>query len=573
VTDKQEIAQILEEMGSLLELKGENPFRIRAYQNGARALLNLDEELSKVIEEDRLTDVEGIGDHLAKSITTLAKTGRLPEYEKLKKSIPPILLEMIELQGLGPKTAKALYQKLKIKSISDLKKAATEGKIAKLKGFGAKTEKNILKAIEDQKTHQNQYLWFDAMEIAAPILKELKELKGVKQAEICGSLRRKMEIVGDLDFLVGSDEPKPIMDWFTSKKRGASIIAKGATKGSIRLHSGIQADLRIVPTDQFLYALIYFTGSKEHNIALRSLSLKKGFSLSEYGFEAKDKKSVMPKMKDEKGFYRSLSLSYIPPELRENLGEIEAAAKGKIPKLIEEGDIRGSFHNHTAESDGRNSLQQMIHEAERLKWEYLGISDHSKSSVQAGGLSEEKLLEQVEIIKKINRAKQFKTHVFTGTECDILPNGSLDYSDEILKQLDFVIVSIHSSLRQDEKTITKRIIKALEHRLTTMLAHLTSRLLLQRPPSLANINKIIDAAIANKKIVEINGSPMRLDMDWRYWRKAAEKGLLCSINPDAHSVEQLQFVNTGVNIARKGWLTKADVINTLPLKEVSKFLN
>jgi len=573
VTDKQEIAQILEEMGSLLELKGENPFRIRAYQNGARALLNLDEELSKVIEEDRLTDVEGIGDHLAKSITTLAKTGRLPEYEKLKKSIPPILLEMIELQGLGPKTAKALYQKLKIKSISDLKKAATEGKIAKLKGFGAKTEKNILKAIEDQKTHQNQYLWFDAMEIAAPILKELKELKGVKQAEICGSLRRKMEIVGDLDFLVGSDEPKPIMDWFTSKKRGASIIAKGATKGSIRLHSGIQADLRIVPTDQFLYALIYFTGSKEHNIALRSLSLKKGFSLSEYGFEAKDKKSVMPKMKDEKGFYRSLSLSYIPPELRENLGEIEAAAKGKIPKLIEEGDIRGSFHNHTAESDGRNSLQQMIHEAERLKWEYLGISDHSKSSVQAGGLSEEKLLEQVEIIKKINRAKQFKTHVFTGTECDILPNGSLDYSDEILKQLDFVIVSIHSSLRQDEKTITKRIIKALEHPLTTMLAHLTSRLLLKRAPSLANINKIIDAAIANKKIVEINGSPMRLDMDWRYWRKAAEKGLLCSINPDAHSVEQLQFVNTGVNIARKGWLTKADVINTLPLKEVSKFLN
>jgi len=281
----------------------------------------------------------------------------------------------------------------------------------------------------------------------------------------------------------------------------------------------------------------------------------------------------MPKMKDEKGFYRSLSLSYIPPELRENLGEIEAAAKGKIPKLIEEGDIRGSFHNHTAESDGRNSLQQMIHEAERLKWEYLGISDHSKSSVQAGGLSEEKLLEQVEIIKKINRAKQFKTHVFTGTECDILPNGSLDYSDEILKQLDFVIVSIHSSLRQDEKTITKRIIKALEHPLTTMLAHLTSRLLLKRAPSLANINKIIDAAIANKKIVEINGSPMRLDMDWRYWRKAAEKGLLCSINPDAHSVEQLQFVNTGVNIARKGWLTKADVINTLPLKEVSKFLN
>lgn len=567
---KKEIAEILEEIATLLEIKGENPFRVRAYRNGARALLNMEEDLSHVIKEEKLTEYPGIGEHLAEKITKLYKTGKLPYYEKLKKATPPGLLKLIQLQGLGPKKAKALYQKLKIRSVEDLKKAAEEGKIAKLKGFGAKTEKNILSALETRETYGKRVLWWNAWAVATEILESLRKIKGVKEAEICGSLRRKLETIGDLDFLVGSDQPKPVVDWFTSL--GTKVIAKGETKCSIRLKSGMQADLRIVPPNQFVYALVYFTGSKEHNIKIRTMSLKKGWSLSEYGFEIEKKGAAPPKIRDEEGLYKALDLSYIPPELRENLGEIEAAQKGLIPQLIEESDIRGTFHNHTTASDGRSNLKEMVEAAQKLGWEYIGISDHSKSSVQANGLTAERLLEQVEIIRKLNTSKKYDIHIFAGTECDILPNGSLDFPDNVLKQLDYVIASVHSSLSQDEKTMTKRIIKALEHPLTTMLGHATGRLLLQRQPYSVNLTKVIDAAIANKKIIELNGMPSRLDMDWRFWRGAVKKGLLCCINCDAHSAAQLEFFRAGVNAARKGWLTKKDVINTLPLSKIKDYL-
>ncbi len=568
---KKEIARILEEIATLLELKGDNPFRVRAYRNGARALLNMEEDLAEVIQKEKLTEYEGIGDHLAQKIAELYQTGKLPYYENLKKKTPPGLLKLIQIQGLGPKKVKVLYQKLKIHSIEDLKKAAENGRIAKLKGFGTKTEQNILQSLQHRETYRKRVLWWDAWQRAVPILKELKKLKGVKQAEICGSLRRKLETIGDLDFLVGSDNPKPVMDWFASL--GMRTLAKGETRASIELHGGMQADLRIVPTDQFIYALVYFTGSKEHNIKIRTRSLKRGWSLSEYGFEPEKKKMAMPKINSEEGLYRALNLSYIPPELRENLGEIEAAEKGTIPNLIEEGDIRGTFHNHTTASDGRNTLKEMIEAAENLGWEYVGISDHSKSSFQANGLSEEQLLAQIGTIRKLNASKKYKIHIFAGSECDILPNGSLDFSDKTLKQLDFVIASVHSSLSQDEETMTKRIIKALEHPLTTMLGHPTGRLLLQREPYAVDLAKVIDAAIANKKIIELNGNPMRLDMDWRLWRGAVKKGLLCCINCDAHAADQLEFFRTGVNVARKGWVTKKEVINTLPLKEVAKFFS
>lgn len=571
--DKREIAAVLEEIATLLELKGENPFRIRAYRNGARALLNMEEDLDDVIRAGKLTEYEGIGDHLAEKITLLAHNKKIPDYEKLRKATPPGLLELIQVPGLGPKKVKALYQKLKIKSVADLRKAAQSGHIAKMKGFGAKTEKNILHSLEHTETYQKRYLWWEAMETAEPLLAALKKLKGVKEVSLCGSLRRKLETVGDLDILVAADRPGPIMNWFTSPEQAQHVIAKGETKSSIRLHSGMQADLRIVEPSQFIFALTYFIGSKEHNIKIRTRSLKKGWSLSEYGFEAENKKAAMPKIKSEESLYKALGLSYIPPELRENMGEIEAAEKGKIPLLIEDTDIRGTFHNHTTASDGRNNLKEMIEAAEELGWEYIGISDHSKSSFQANGLSEERLFEQLETIKKLNASKKYKIKLFAGTECDIRADGTLDYSTKTLEQLDFVIASVHSSLTQDEKTMTRRIIKALEHPMTTMLGHPTGRLLLRREPYRVNMAKVIDAAIANHKIIELNGNPMRLDMDWRLWHAAADKGLMCCINCDAHATEQLAFYRAGVNIARKGWLTKKNVINTLSLKEVIKWLN
>jgi DNA polymerase (family 10) len=569
--DKKRIIEILEEIAALLELKNENPFKIRAYRNGARALLNMEEDLSKVIREKRLTDFEGIGDHLAIKITTLAKKGRLPYYEQLKKSVPPALLKLIEVQGLGPKKVQILHKKLRIESVPALKKAAKEGKLAKLKGFGKKTEENILDALTHHETYQKRHLWWDAYELSLPLLAGLKKLPGVKEAEIAGSVRRGLETIGDLDFVVAATDPKRVMEWFTKNPMVAKVLAKGETKSSVRLEGGMSADLRVVSPSEFSFALLYFTGSKEHTVKMRERAQKRGWSLSEYGIESKKRLPKMPTSEEE--IFKLFGLSYIPPELRENRGEFEAAAKRKIPRLIEESDLRGCFHNHTTASDGRNTLKEMIAEGEELKWEYIGISDHSKAAFQANGLSEERLLKQAEEIRKLNEEKKFRIHVFAGLECDILANGTLDCSDRTLKKLDFVIASIHSSFQLDEKKMTARLIKAIEHPSTTMVGHVTGRLLLKREPYAVNLSKVIDACIANRKIMELNANPSRLDMDWRFWHSASERGLLCSINPDAHATDQLLYVRAGVNSARKGWLEKNQVINTLSLKEMKKLLS
>jgi DNA polymerase (family 10) len=329
----------------------------------------------------------------------------------------------------------------------------------------------------------------------------------------------------------------------------------------------------VVPVKQFGFALAYFTGSKEHNVEIRKRYLKRGWSLSEYGVEIVKKGARSPfgaKRVGEEEIFKAVDLCYIPPELRENSGEFEAAASGAIPRLVEETDLRGSFHTHTTASDGRNTLKDMVAAADKLGWEYIGVSDHSKSAIQANGLSEEQILAQIKEIKRLNAAKQFKTFVFAGVECDILPNGKLDFGDDVLKEFDFVIVSVHSSLRQDEKTMTKRIIRAIEHPCSTILGHVTGRLLLQRSSSSVNLEKVIDACIANKKIMELNAQPPRLDMDWRYWHKASERGLLAAIDADAHATDQLLFVKAGVNAARKGWLEAKHVINTRPLAEIKK---
>lgn len=575
--DKKEIAKIFEEIALLLELKAANPFRIRAYRNAARAVLSLDEDLEKIVEEKRLTELEGIGKDLADKITTLVKTGRLPFYEKLKKSTPSGIVAMMRIHGLGGKKIKAIHEKLKIKSIKELKEACKMGKLSKLRGFGAKTEKNILESLEHQEAYQQRHLLWEAIAVADPILRDLRKLKEVEKAEIAGSLRRKVETVGDLDFLVASSHPKSVMNWFTSQPFVARVLGKGETKSSVKLQGGMQADLRIVPESQFEFALAYFTGSKEHNIKMRERSVRRGWTLNEYGLEAKKTRSKGPfagikKAVSEADIFKALGLSYIPPELREDRGEIEAAEKGKIPVLVEEKDIRGTFHNHTTASDGRNTLKEMVAAAQKLGWEYMGIADHSKSSFQANGQNEEQLLKQVEEIRRLNASEKFRPFVFAGVECDILADGKLDFSDNTLKRLDYVVISVHSSLQQDEKTMTKRLIRAIEHPYTTMVGHVSGRLLLKREGYKVNIAKVIDACIANKKIMELNANPMRLDMDWRWWHSASDKGLICCINTDAHSIEHLQFFRAGVNAARKGWLKKGNILNTHPLNQVQKTL-
>lgn len=574
--DKHDVAKILEEISVLLELHNENPFKVRAYKMAAHSLLNMKEDLQAAVQEGTLSELEGIGEKISAKITQLVTTGHLPYYEDLKQSTPPGLLVLMHVHGLGAKKIITLYKKRKISSIESLKEACLKGKIAKLRGFGEKTQKNILDAIAYLESYKKRHLWWDAMAIASPILEGLRSLKGIKRVEVAGSLRRKLETIGDLDFLAAASHPGPIMKWFTTQPFVDQILAKGETKSSILLKSGIQADLRIVSEKQFAFALCYFTGSKDHNIKLRQRANARGWSLNEYEMITEDPASPVPfskkKLVEESDIYKALGLCYIPPELRENMDEYKFAEKGKLPLLVEERDIRGTFHNHTSASDGRNTLEEMVEAAQRLGWDYIGISDHSKSSFQANGLNEEQLLQQLKQIKKLNASKKFRTYIFAGTECDILPNGKLDFTDSLLKELEYVVVSVHSSLHQDEKTMTKRLIRAIEHPYTTMVGHVTGRILLQREPYAVNLPKVIDACIANGKIIELNAQPTRLDMDWRLWHEAAEKGLMCSINTDAHAAEQLEFFRAGVNAARKGWLTKDNILNTWPLKEVQKLL-
>lgn len=572
--NKNEIADVLNEIALLLDLKGENPFKIRAYQTGARALESLEEDLGKVIAEDRLASIKGIGEALVKKITELHQTGKLKFYDELCASVPPGLVEMLEIPSLGAKKIKALNSKLGIDSIAALTKACEEGRVAELDGFGAKTQEKLLAGIKNREAYSKRHLWWDAYEVASPILNGLRALPQVQRAEHAGSLRRKMETVGDLDFIVAASEVAPVVDWFVNRPGVQEITAQGETKASVRYESGLQADLRIVPLEQFVFALHHFTGSKDHNVQMRQRALARGLSMSEWGLvpaegegTAKDKASRQASLPvaNEEELFAALGLKFIPPELREGMGEIEEAEKGPLHALVELRDLRGAFHNHTTASDGRNTLNEMVAAAETLGWEYLGVADHSKGSFQANGLSEDRLAKQVGEIQALNQSGRFRTHVFTGTECDILPDGRLDFDDATLAQLDYVVASVHNVLTQDEATMTARIIRAIENPHTTMLGHLTGRLLLRREGYQINTGKIIDAALANNVIIELNANPSRLDMDWRHWRRAAERGLLCAINPDAHETGGLQFVEAGVNAARKGWLRKENIFNTRPL--------
>ena len=576
--DKKDISDVLERIGTMMEIKGENPFKVRAYFAGARTLQTMEDDLGEIIEEGRLGEIPGIGKALTEKIETLYAKGELEFYDKLLASVPSGLLDLLDIPGLGGKKIKVLHEELAIDSIDSLTEACNEGKVAELKGFGEKTQEKILSGIKNREAYAARHLWWKAREVADRILPGLRDLPQVERVEAAGSLRRGMETVGDLDFLVASSEPEPIMDWFTKMEGIAEVTAQGDTKSSVRFEDGMQADLRLVPSEQFFFALHHFTGSKDHNVRMRQKALSLGLSLSEWGLRPEEEKNSSRKAgpveaHSEEDIFKALGLQYVPPALREGRGEVEAAEKNELPELLELSDLKGCFHNHTTASDGRNTLEEMAAEADARGWEYLGIADHSKSSFQANGLDEERLAKQVKAIRELNDSGRFRVHVFAGSEVDVLSGGKLDFDDTVLESMDYVVASVHAGLTQDGETMTTRIITALEHPSVTMFGHLSTRLLLRREPSQMDTAKIIDAAIANGKILELNANPMRLDMDWRHWRRAAEKGLLCCINPDAHATHHFDYQLAGVNVARKGWLTTKNILNSRSLSEVKEYLS
>ena len=573
---KSEIAAVLEEIGTLLELKGENPFKIRAYANAARSIEAWGGSFSDLQDEEALAKIPGIGKSIADKIKELAATGSLKYLEELRAEFPAAILELFSISGLGAKKIKALYDKLQISSIEELLNACQSGRVAKLPGFGETTQEKICKAIEERAKHSGYFQFGEIAQEAETLKSDLAGHPDSLQVDVAGSYRRRKEIVHDVDLVVATKNPEPIMKFFVAHPLVESLIAHGPTKSSVRLHSGIQCDLRVVSAAEYPFALAYFTGNKEHNIELRSRALKRGWTLNEYRLaplppDPKTKKQralkKIPKVRDEAELYHALDLDFIPPELRENWGEFETAERHSLPKLIEKENLRGAFHSHTTASDGHNSIEEMAEAAQALGLEYLGIADHSRSSIQAHGLDEAKLRAQAAAIRKLNK-KFDRFRLFAGVECDILRDGSLDFGDDVLSELDFVVASIHSVFNLSEADMTRRIIRAISNPLVTILAHPTGRLLLKREPYVVDLPAVIDAAADTGTWIELNAAPKRLDLDWRWWPRAKEKGVKCVINPDAHRAERLQDLWFGIGIARKGWLTKNDVMNCLPLGKI-----
>ncbi len=577
--NKDQVAQILVEIGTLLELKGENPFKTRAYLNVARTLESLSEPIEKMVGENRLGEIKGIGDALQKKITELVSTGRLEYYEELKASLPAGLLVMLTVPGLGPKKVKALYEKLGITNLDELETACKEGKIAALDGFGEKTQQKIIEGIQFRRTYASRHLLSDALELAEPILDDLRQHPDVIRCSTAGSLRRFKEIVGDVDFLVSSKNPAGVIEYFTTLPGILSISAKGDTKASVVLEGGIQADLRVVTDAEFPFALAYFTGSKEHNIVMRQRAIQRGLRLNEYGLFKSDVETRDPVLlqacQTEDEIFSRLDLAYVPPELREDQGEFLAAETNDLPRLLEWTDLKGSLHNHSNWSDGRNSLEEIATQMRELGCAYWAITDHSKSSVQANGLQPERLLKQLQEIALLNQRladEGIEFRLLTGSEVDILNEGKLDFENDLLQQLDVVVASIHQGFTQSEAETTKRLIRAAENPHVHMLGHLTGRLLLEREPYKVNQHAVIDACAETGTWIELNASPMRLDLDWRLWHYAKNKGVKCVVNCDAHRLEHAGYLRLGAGLARKGWLTKGDVVNAQSLDLLKRAL-
>jgi len=574
--DKDSIVDLLEEIALLLELKGENPFKALAYTKAARALDSFSGDLAELVAKNGLASI-GLGDALQQKVAELVATGRLEYHEKLRASVPEGLLALAALPALGPRKIRALHDKLGIASVEELEAACRAGKVRALAGFGAKTEEKILDGIANSRTYEGQFLHPEALAIAEELRDALRNHDAVSQLAIAGSIRRGLELVRNIDLVASSREPGRLLDDFVTWADVKDVVARAAASATILLESGIAATLHVVADSEYAAALHHWTGSREHNAALRAHAAAQRKELTERGlFHMKRgaKKAAAREAipcRDEHALFAALDLQDIPPELREGRGEIEAAAAREIPRLIEWMQLRGTFHCHTTASDGKNTLEEMAEAARELGLAYLGIADHSRSSVPARGLTEERLGEQIEAIRKLNGTFD-DFLVFAGSEVDILKDGRLDFSDDVLRQLDYVVASVHNALGQDEATMTARLIRAMENEHVTMLGHVTGRRLLQREASRVNFEKVIDCAARTGTWIELNCSTSRMDMDWRWWRQARDRGVKCVINPDAHRVAALGVLRQGVTAARKGWLRREDVMNTLTLEEITRAL-
>lgn len=574
--DKKSVAGILESIGTMLELQGENPFRSIAYHNAARAVDQLEENLAELVASERLASVKGLGSGMVEKITTLVTTGSLPYYEELKARIPTGWLDMLRVPGLGPKKIRAMAEKLGVADLESLKRACDEGRVAELTGFGEKTQKKILEGLAFLEKAGKRVRIDVALAVAEDLLDRLRNASGVEQIELCGSLRRRKETIQDIDLLVAARDPEPVMDCLVSVPGIVQVIGRGDTKASVMMERDtdggspayINADLRVVAPEQFPFALHYFTGSKEHNVVVRALAQKLGLKLNEYEL-AGPKKQV--RCKTEADLFKALGLDYIPPELRENTGEIEAAAEHRLPVLIEHGDLRGTFHCHTTYSDGAGSLEQMAQAARDLGLKYLGIADHSQSLNVGNGLSPERVARQQAEIDRLNKEHAgFK--IFKGTECDILPDGRLDYDDEVLSSFDYIVASVHTHFNQTEEEVTERIIRAVRHPRVRMLGHATGRLLLRRDGYKVDLDRVLRAAAEAGTMVEINAHPQRLDIDWLACKRARALGVKLVINPDAHAPDQIALTRFGIDVARRGWCEKGDIFNTMTAAQVAKVL-
>lgn len=563
--DNRAVADVLQEIGQILEIQGENPFKVRAYYSAARALASLTEDVRSLVEQKRLREIPGIGQALEEKITQLVTTGRLEAYEELRRQVPAGVLEIMNIPSVGPKKARALWKELGIASIEDLRKACQEGKLLQIKGFGEKTQKKILEGIDFAERHRGQYLLSEALPQARRLLAYVQSLKGVVRASLAGSLRRWKEVVRDIDLLASSDEPDRVMEGFLKAGGISRVLARGETKTSVLLHTGLQVDLRVVRDDQFAFALAYFTGSKEHNVAVRQVAQRRGLKVNEYGIFDGDR--LLP-CKDEVEFYGRLGLPYIPPELRENTGELDLK---ETPQLIGFQSLKGIFHTHSTWSDGAAEIEAMAEKARSRGFRYMGLSDHSQAAHYANGMDEKRLLKQLEEVDRLNRRwKDFR--ILKGLECDILPNGDLDLTPEILDRLDFVIGSVHSRFDMPESEMTERVCKALRNERLDILGHPTGRLLLSRQGYRIDLDRVIETARRHRKVIELNAYPNRLDLDWTHCRRAKERGVLLSINPDAHSVSEIENVEYGIGAARRGWLEERDVLNTRDLDDVLEIL-
>jgi DNA polymerase (family 10) len=559
--DKRRVVETLEAIASLLELQDENPFKVRAYRNAARALDARPEEIRVLVDEDRLGDVPGIGEAIRDKVVELVRSGRLEYFEKLRASVPAGVVALLDVPSLGPKKARQLWKELGVEDLDALRKACEQGRLRDLKGFGEKSQAKILEGLRYLQQQRGRFLLSEALPHARRLLELLRGVPGVVRAEICGSLRRWKEVVKDVDLLVSATDPAAVMKRFAAAEGVTEILAGGDTKTSVRLVNGLQADLRVVTDAQFPCALNYFTGSKEHNVALRGRAQDRGLKLSEY---ALSNGSNNLEISSEEDLYRALGLPYLPPELRENGGELDLK---KSLQLIDYKHLTGTFHSHTSWSDGVHGIEAMAEKARGMGLGYLGLSDHSQAAIYAHGLDEARLAKQIQEVDRLNRRwKDFR--ILKGLECDILPDGSLDLSPAVLAGLDFVIGSVHSGFEMSEQEMTDRVCKALANEHLDILGHPTGRLLLSREGYRIDLERVLQTAAREEKVVELNAYPNRLDLDWTHCRRAKELGVPIAINPDAHSVDDLENLHYGIGTGRRGWLEQKDVFNTRDLDDV-----